>query len=232
MACFRNPQVALEFAVLSTYKHNPYNAENHLRSVHTKDELPEYYRVGAQQKKLFPVKGECLTLLNQMKIDPHNITTPSKQMSSVIAKGNELLYKFFNTANIAVYQADNAHLQAFASHMVDNAQVYKQRKKAIGFSRWHYKSQELRIFTEFISFVKSAVDVSRNFYNNETGCHVPFITVSHDGWDSKKRDILGCCIHFIVPGQFVFISVPVGLKYLSSKKSEETVEHLNKILAR
>ena len=65
-----------------------------------------------------------------------------------------------------------------------------------------------------------------------TGKNVAFLTISHDGWDSRRRDILGCCVHFVHPMYWKNISLPVGLKYLTSKKAVETVEQLNKILVR
>jgi hypothetical protein len=72
------------------------------------------------------------------------------------------------------------------------------------------------------------------FYKNQMNNPnvVPFICVAHDGWDSKDHDIHGVSIHFLIPYDFVYIGMVVGLQHINSKKSADTVEHINWISRR
>ena len=145
---------------------------------------------------------------------------------------NELWYKFFNTANISINKSRNPHLKEVLLLLIDHANLLKFRRSQICFSPWRYKVQECKSFNNFITFVTKAVTTARDHYKDITGKQLPFITVSHDGWDSKRRDMLGCCIHFIHPIYWKQISIPIGLKRLTSKKSIDMVAQLNKILVR
>lgn len=61
---------------------------------------------------------------------------------------------------------------------------------------------------------------------------VPFVTVAHDEWSSKRNDVLGCSIHFVVPSHNIQVSLPVGLQLVTSKKSDDVAQHLNRMLSR
>jgi hypothetical protein len=76
------------------------------------------------------------------------------------------------------------------------------------------------------------IEKTRNHYIQEFGTTVPFISVSHDGWDSKDNDVLGVSIHFIVPEDWVRVSLAVGLRRVLSKTSSNTVMEINKMLHR
>lgn len=150
----------------------------------------------------------------------------------VTNKSNELLYNFFNTANIAVNQARNPHLLELMRLIVDNAGKIKFRKNQLTFSRYRYKVQEIKNFHRFVVFVSEAISTSKRHYNEMLGMDVPFVTVSHDEWDSKNRNILGCSIHFIHPLYWSLVSIPIGLKLVDSKKSVDVANQLRRILVR
>ena len=61
---------------------------------------------------------------------------------------------------------------------------------------------------------------------------IPFITVSHDGWDSKDNDILGVSIHFVVPQHWKMVSLAIGLRRIYSKSSQAVVDAITNILLR
>jgi hypothetical protein len=48
-----------------------------------------------------------------------------KSTKIVLEETNELLYRFFNTANIAIWQAQNPHLQELISHLIKNKKLIK-----------------------------------------------------------------------------------------------------------
>ena len=72
------------------------------------------------------------------------------------------------------------------------------------------------------------------YYERKTGNKsVPFINVAHDGWDSKRHDMLGSCIHFICPYDWTYVSVPIGLQHITNgKTSKNMAEQLSRMLSR
>jgi hypothetical protein len=80
--------------------------------------------------------------------------------------------------------------------------------------------------------VMNLVEQTRQFYKNQTNNPdgIPFICVAHDGWDSTDHDILGVSIHLLIPYDWVYVSMAVGLQRMSSKQSADTVEHINRII--
>ena len=87
-------------------------------------------------------------------------------------------------------------------------------------------------FLKFVSSLKELVQYSRNYYEEKFSKIIPYIFVSHDGWDSKDHDILGVCVHFIVPGYWKVINLAAGLKRIRSKKSVATAQAIHIILER
>ena len=115
---------------------------------------------------------------------------------------------------------------------ISNASSHLLRNRF--FSRYKYKKQEYSQFFTFISTVKYLVSFTRDYYktvlNVEEG--IPFICVSHDGWDSKDNNVLGVCIHFIVPHHWKMVSLAIGLRRVYSKTAEHLVNAIKNILLR
>ena len=140
---------------------------------------------------------------------------------------------FFNEASVAIEQASNVHLTTFICYLIDNAEPLRTKKVECFFSRWKYKKQELSHFFTLISTVKYLVNFTREFSKNQLHSEsTPFISVSHDGWDSKDNNILGVSIHFVVPKHWKMVSLAIGLKRIYSKTSEKIVESILNILLR
>jgi hypothetical protein len=87
-------------------------------------------------------------------------------------------------------------------------------------------------FLKFVSSLKELVIYSRDYYKGKFIKNVPFLCVSHDGWDSIEHDILGVCLHFIVPGYWKVINLAIGLKRIRSKKSADMTKAIFIILER
>jgi hypothetical protein len=203
-------------------KSNPSNAGIHLRHVHSWIDAPHWFdnqfAAKENEDKKRTIKSQFK--LQATKFNPFNVVL-------------EHLYRFFNSANVAVRQSKNEHLEMFMNYLIDNADVLKTKRKSIAFSPFKYRQIETRFFLEIMVFVRSIIRFSRDYYRDAL-CKdsVAFVCVSHDGWDSRRHDILGCSIHMIVPYHFVQISLPVGLQVLENKSSESVVQHLNKMLSR
>jgi hypothetical protein len=145
----------------------------------------------------------------------------------------QLMYRFFNEANIAIRQADNENLRKFIDLLIDNSQGLKTRRSDFYFSPWKYRKHQWNDFHTFISTVKNLIDRTRTYYREVTKLqNVPFIFVAHDGWDSRDNDVLEVSIHFIVPVVWLPVRMACGLKRIESKKSKSMHEEAMVILNR
>jgi hypothetical protein len=230
MLCWNDESISLGASIVATTRFSISNASSHLMRNHKKDAIPELYSASdvSSVTQSVSVKGDKLIQStiqpNQLQFKP--IGSPQVALS--------LLYSFFNEASVAIEQSSNVNLTNFICYLLENADSLRPKKVECFFSRWKYKKQELSQFFTFISTVKYLVTFTRDYYKNvlnvENG--IPFICVSHDGWDSKDNDVLGVSIHFIVPQHWKMVGMAIGLRRTTSKTSEHLVNAITNILLR
>jgi hypothetical protein len=233
MLCWNNSEKKVIDGVISTTNYNPSNCITHIVNMHSKEDaphikFPEDVVINVDNRSVastFANEGSGRNSIQK------SYGTPVKYACE---QANGILYKFFNSANIAIRQANNKHLHEYTRFIIENSSLWQSKKANIQFSRHKYLKQELLLFNTFTMLVTNLVDRTRNFFKNQTNNTngVPFICVAHDGWDSKDHDILGVSIHFLIPNDWEYLSMAVGLQRMNSKRSVETVEHINRILRR
>jgi hypothetical protein len=228
MFCWNNSNKKLIDGVISTNNYNPSNCIAHIVNVHSKSEAPYIKFPSKVTVNLDHHTSTLVTVSSGSVTSRKQYGTPSKYACE---KANGLLYNFFNLANIAIRQANIEFLHEYTTFVLDNANVLQPQRSNLLFSRHRYLKQELLQFNTFTTMVTNLVDRSRQFYklqtNNPNG--IPFLCVAHDGWDLKDHDVLGVSIHFLIPNDWVYISMAAGLQRVGSKRSADTVEHINKI---
>jgi hypothetical protein len=228
--CWETNSVPMIKAVISAYKYNPSNCKDHIRTSHIPSEVPGLFSdvsTITHANSEVTLKTNKATKQNSIlnyQSNAGEIATPQIALSH--------LYNFFNEANIAIVQANNEHLSNFIRYLLDNAQNLKARRTECLFSRYKYMNQRDDRFLKFVSSLKELVHYSRNYYFEKFKKTIPFICVSHDGWDSKDHDVLGVCVHFVVPGYWKVVNLAAGLKRIRSKKSVATAKAIHIILKR
>jgi hypothetical protein len=227
--CWENHSTPMIESIISAYQYNPSNCKQHIRNIHQLSDLPG-------------LTSDVSTITNTNTEIP--VTTKQTKQSSILSyqqNSTEIatpqialshLYGFFNEANVAIMQANNEHLSNFIHYLLDNAQQLRTRRNECLFSRYKYMNQRDDRFLKFVSSLKELVNYSRNYYLDKFNKTVPFICISHDGWDSKDHDILGVCVHLVVPGYWMNVNLAAGLKRIRSKKSVATAKAIHIILAR
>ncbi len=223
MFCWNDLTKDTKSCIRSSPKFNVSNISTHLTNQHKGENLKLKDAGGVSEKEKTSIISDSSAII----INPSTSTA-----AAINEKCNTLLYKFFNSANIAIRQSENPFLNDFLKYVTQHIPAFKGKKIDTNFSRHLYKKHEWLQFNQFILFVKHLVDRTRKWYLSECNQEVPFLTVSHDGWDSKDHDILGVSIHFVVPGDWIRINLAVGLKRVDSKKSEDTVQEINRMLQR
>jgi hypothetical protein len=203
------------------------NPELHMKTIHNREDAKAFYDKIDQRDNVVARKKPNLFAGAQVQITLDDTTA-----SDVSSKAEQLLYRFFNTANVSMNQTSNVHLHDLIKLLISKGGTFKNGNRNVSFNVRRYKAQENIAFASFVSFVTKVISTAREYYVGATGKHIPFLSVGHDGWDSKRRDILGVTVHLVHPANWVAIALPIGLKYNKSKKSEETVIQINKILTR
>jgi hypothetical protein len=233
MLCYSQDSKTLEKCVFSVKNYNPSNLRTHLKSQHDRSECPKIYDDAIEQRVASIFKGSNPQKVKEISSFFKTKNEANKDLKNVQDDINENMYKFFASANIATRQGSNEYLFKAMESCIKNASVLRSNPKQVRFSRYKYITQQEKHFLIFAKTVQEAVKNTMEYYSSKTGNNeVPFICVSHDGWDSKRNDLLGVSIHFIIPFLCLNISLPIGLKYLRSKKAVDVVNQINEILRR
>lgn len=226
MLCWNDTSKDVRSCIFGSNNYNITNIQTHLMNQHKSEKLNLKDNDRGEE-----VNNTIIDLVSSNTgggLAMKSSTAPSVVLDKIYS----LLYKFFNSANIAIKQADNKFLNDLLQYIIENGHLLKGKKLDVAFSRYKYKKQEYLQFHMFVCFVKLLLQKAREYYRRKCMCHVPFLCVSHDGWDSKDHDMLGVSLHFVVPEDWVRVNIAVGLKRVESKTSENTVLEINKILQR
>jgi hypothetical protein len=229
--CF-DSELRLRKCLLTAHNLSPSNADIHLRRRHTRQEVPAYWDKVAVRDTGTVGRNPSSSSVPMFRVDKGQTIMEHSTSSDVANQAEQLLYRFFNTANVAMNQTSNVYLNELIQLLIAKGAVCKKANKIISFSTHRYKEQEIKVFATFVSFVTKAISTAREYYVGRTGKQIPFLNVGHDGWDSKRKDILGVTLHLVHPERWVTIALPIGLKHAESKKSEEMYVQINKILSR
>jgi hypothetical protein len=183
--------------VISTNNYNPSSCITHIVNMHTKSEAPHIKFPNDLVINLDHHKSTQVTVGSGSVGSKKQYGTPSKFACD---KANGIFYKFFNSANIAIRQANVEYLVEYTTYLIANSNVLQSQQSNLLFSRHKYLKQELLLFITFTMMVAHLVDRSRQIYKNQTNNPdgIPFLCVAHDGWDSKDHDVLGVSIHFLI----------------------------------
>lgn len=225
MHCWDRYQYPLADCVILTKDYNPSNCKSHLKSRHPPEDTPALFSDVSTITNSSITNSKAITKQSSMSFFQNNITaTPQVALS--------YLYSFFNDANVAIHQTSNVNLTKFINYLLDNATQLQKRKEECYFSKYKYTTQRDDRYLTFVSTLKEVISYSREYYHNKLNKYIPFLCVSHDGWDSLEHDVLGVSLHFIVPTFWKVVNVAVGLKRVRSKKSIDTSNVILIILKR
>jgi hypothetical protein len=135
------------------------------------------------------------------------------------------MYRFSNSANVAVSQGVSEEFQCLLTYCVENAMFLKSQNSNLKIGNQKSGSALLRSFSQTIYVVSSCIKMTQQWLKAATGSEdIPFINVAHDVWESKKKEYLGVSIYFMLPFLGRGISFPIGLRQLHGHKSLEVVK--------
>jgi hypothetical protein len=152
----------------------------------------------------------------------------------IVEKANELQLQLMRACNIAAHHGNSPEFQRFVDHIVDHSHYFSQNRGSMLMGRRKLSNQRYHSFNKLLYVVRRIVGNTRVWMCEQTkaGSSIPFITVGHDGWDSKDKDMLGVSIHLVDIEKAKKVTIAVGLQQLHSKKAVDVAEHVLKILQR
>ena len=151
----------------------------------------------------------------------------------IVQRANDLQLQYMRATNMAARHGNSPELRNYLDHVLDNVHYFSKNRSSLLMGRTKVSNQRYRSFNQLVSMVKTMVDRSRLWLQQQTHReYVPFITVGHDGWDSKDKDMLGVCCHFVDMDRGKLRTIALGLQQAYSKKSVNTAQHTLKILER
>ena len=247
--CFHNELKPLASCVVSLRGFNNSNCKQHMDSKHKDDLCGKTYRMHLEESE--DVASTSITRRGPLSRGPLSIRSVGEESAGqagqsgthpfgrtkipkmIIQRGNDLQLQFMRSCNVAACHGNSPDLKNFLDHIVENAYFYSKNKNALVMGRQKVANQRYRSFNQLVGVVKMMVSRSRTWLLEKTQRKsIPFLTVGHDGWDSKDKDMLGVCVHFVDMEKGKKRSIALGLQQCHSKKSAAVAEHVFKMLER
>ncbi|TAF12562.1 MAG: hypothetical protein EAZ74_06985, partial [Alphaproteobacteria bacterium] len=136
---------------------------------------------------------------------------------------HNLQLDLINNNNIAVRAITSKECPEFRKILLFFKRNYKILKEAtddqLVVSRYKVGNLLDKRFEFLLSCVSNQVADVRSYFISRTNKRQKFITVMFDGWDSKRKDLIGCTVAFYNPLTTQFVRVALGLAQAESKKS-------------
>jgi hypothetical protein len=248
VACFNNDMKPLNTCIVVLKNWNNSNCKQHMSTHHKEDIVGKQYRIDTAEsgeagalsllkKESSGASSVARALAEQDGGDSVSVRpflfSKTKIPKLIIQRANDLQLQYMRATNMAARHGNSAELRNYLDHILDNAYFFSKNRSLMLMGRTKVSNQRYRSFNQLVSMVKTMVDRSRVWLQQETHReHVPFITVGHDGWDSKDKDMLGVCCHFVDMDRGKLRTIALGLQQAYSKKSVDTAQHTLKILER
>ena len=159
-----------------------------------------------------------------------DVFAPMKAKGSemVVEEFHTLLHSFVTNNNIAVRTiTDGTNCPEFRTlidFVLSNAKTLSNAKKDLHMGRHQFNSFRKRQFDTLLAAIDMYVSGARNAYQVMLKKRVPFISVGHDIWDSKQKEVLGVTIFFYDPVTKDTFRIPLGLETCDNKAAEATVD--------
>ncbi len=211
------------------------NCKQHMESNHKNDYWGNMFKmdISGSSPSIDSKNNTAKKSFDSKQTSLVSTSTPLLSHKLITEKGNDLQLQYMRACNIAACHSNSPELSRYLDHIIQHSAFYAKNKKAVLMGRNKLRNQRYRSFDNLVQVITKLVGKTRDWLQTRTCSRfTPFITVGHDGWDSKDNDMLGVCIHFTDTGLGVRRTIAVGIQHLISKKSVDVAEHILKILER
>ena len=156
---------------------------------------------------------------------------PKTQSKDDLIKSlHSLIYNFINDNNLPMCTIDKQDFWDMLMYSHNTGALFEHLvEKDLKFGQRKFEQICSNSISNTIMVISSFIKHSRRFYKDSTGKQQGFISVCHDLWDSKFRELLGLSITFIDPISMELFLIPLGLittkgksHYCQQTKSQHT----------
>jgi hypothetical protein len=235
MICFENPLYELNRCVFSTdVRYNPSNLKKHLESKHDARDAPAYFGHLKTAKEKSIISKASSTSVSTNQKQGTRLKSMFVEHNSVDAKNifNRKVHRFVNRCGISFKTAHAPEFRDLMQFVVVNASSLKPNVDKLFLGPSKYKSISETKMEEMCYVISELVQLTRNYYTSNTGKEIPFITLSHDIWESVNADWMGVSIYFVLPHTWETIMFPIAMKKTPGKKSYDIVNMCKLVLER
>ena len=255
--CFDDPSKSLMASMNPTsVPHHAGNFGKHLRSIHCIELPSKSSKSKPKSLKRPPTAPPASAKKRNCTLQrlPHSIisvnNSPSPNASSVtpfetnVAMGrqatfqlfHELTFAFANNNNIAANAIVNPKKPEFRdliNFAIRHAATLRNiHQSELFMGKAKLTSIRTKSFEKLMAGAKLYGDEVRAYYKDRLRKTVPWVIVAQDGWDSKRKDLLGVTIFFYHPVRNLVFRIPIGLIRLEDKKADPTKEDVLRCLSR
>ena len=118
-------------------------------------------------------------------------------------------FKFINNGGHPDRVVTDPNFRDMIDFAINNAKDLKNSWRHMNVRK--FTAIQFSTYEEFTEKVKKLVSNVREWYIKETLSAKPFLTVAHDVWDGKRKQINGLSIFFIDPETLFLYKIPVAL---------------------
>ena len=148
---------------------------------------------------------------------------------------HRLAFQFANNNNVsqmAMTRPERPEFRELMEFTIFHAATLKKNmpKIVMGWEKFtRLRCSEYELLLGAVAFYATE---ARDFFKSKANKHVPFVSVGHDVWDSKKKDVLGVTVFFYNPVRDLYVIAPIGLAQVTSKGAVDTAAATLEILNR
>ena len=222
--CFKNQKTPLSQCIFSTYKGSLANMTKHIQNGHASFAASIADESSASITSSQPPHKKARTLGQYF---------PAKQQMIEEARDSfqTSVYVYINDSGSA---KRNVEKPIFRDMFHKAFEVFQAGGKpsdlVIGEHRIN-TIQDLK-FNEMCQLIRNIVGTVRRWFLENSGSHRPFLSICHDIWDGKRRELLGISLLFIHPHTFDHFKLSAGLVHIKGKRAVEVAQETLRVLSR
>lgn len=214
MICYKNPNVSLDNALISSPDYSPSNAGTHMKNKH-KHDAPEYWDVITQKQQPAAIGKNHITI-SFLKLSQKN----------AVANFHKEAHRFITNCGLPFRVANSNAFHNYNQFLVLNAHLLKNNIKDLKMGPRKFGTIANKNFSEMVFVVAELVTKTREWYKENLGKQTPFLTVCHDIWQGNQIDVLGVSLYFNVPTTWETVKFPVALIKSDSKTASSVKDNI------
>ena len=198
----------------------PGNANSHLKKMHKdhfdaiqmEKEEKEARRQEQKRKSSSAASGAPPKKMKQapLPIFPQNNRRAgtTEERKAAVSQFEVKICRFVNGKALADNVVEDPNFRDMIDFSIKHAHLLSDYKHM---GRHRYLSIQCKNWTEFNEKVSKLIKDAREYYVNATGRRQAFVSVSHDVWEGKRKEINGLTIYFLDPVSGSYYRIPVAL---------------------